>query len=514
MREIVVIIIALCLGKSCHAQYFQFSQYNFTPQRINPALVASTNYALLSFDYRNQATDGGFHLTSNIMNASYPFITKAGRRWSGVGISLMDDRSGQAGIFNTQEAALSYAVSVPITRWQSISVGMKALYQNWKIDLNGLSTGAQYVPDRGFDESVSNGESVDQLRNNFFTLSAGIYWQEVDRKGNKLSYWGFSFFDFNKPEDSFLGSTSQLNSTFSGMAGVRIYSKGNITVFPEVLYTRTASRNVLNAGFVTGYEIRPYPNQVSARIDLITKYVIGRSGIIGVQVHRENLAVGVSYDFPVIKRNVANVGTFELGLQLKRLVDPKKKRKTVARKPAPAPASTAKNPANKSVVKKDSVTTAMDSVRRKVPVVVQDDLSARLKQKQDSLKAAAMAGQITHEPLVLERATLHFNFEFNSIDLDEEATLYLDDLARALRDNPELNVKLVGHTDNVGSEKFNLKLSLYRAQTMRDYLIEKGIAENRVVAEGRGMKEPLNENKSEEDRAKNRRVEMTILYEE
>ena len=77
-----------------------------------------------------------------------------------------------------------------------------------------------------------------------------------------------------------------------------------------------------------------------------------------------------------------------------------------------------------------------------------------------------------------------------------------------------MNIKLVGHTDNVGSEKFNFKLSLYRAQTMRDYLIEKGVDEGRVVAEGRGMKEPLNENKTEEDRAKNRRVEMTILYEE
>src|SRR6188768_3671975 len=106
MRGIVVIIILLCLSKSCCAQYFQFSQYNFTPQRINPALVASSNYALLSFDYRNQATDGGFHLTSNILNVSYPLISRTSKRWSGVGLSFMDDRSGQAGLFNTQEAGL------------------------------------------------------------------------------------------------------------------------------------------------------------------------------------------------------------------------------------------------------------------------------------------------------------------------------------------------------------------------------------------------------------------------
>jgi hypothetical protein len=68
------------------AQYFQFSQYNFTPQRINPAQVASSDYAKLSFDYRNQATDGGFHLTSNysecILSLDFTNWQTLVRRWS------------------------------------------------------------------------------------------------------------------------------------------------------------------------------------------------------------------------------------------------------------------------------------------------------------------------------------------------------------------------------------------------------------------------------------------------
>ena len=104
---IIASILFICFIKTGIAQYFQFSQYNFTPQRINPAQVASSDYASLSFDYRNQATEGGFHLTSNILNVSYPLISRTGRRWSGIGLTFMDDRSGQAGIFNNSANKLT-----------------------------------------------------------------------------------------------------------------------------------------------------------------------------------------------------------------------------------------------------------------------------------------------------------------------------------------------------------------------------------------------------------------------
>ena len=64
----------------------------------------------------------------------------------------------------------------------------------------------------------------------------------------------------------------------------------------------------------------------------------------------------------------------------------------------------------------------------------------------------------------------------------------------------------------MGSEKFNQRLSINRAQTLKEYLVGKGVDSERIVADGKGMKEPLNKNETEEDRAKNRRVELTILY--
>ncbi|MBA4054817.1 MAG: hypothetical protein C0490_08910, partial [Marivirga sp.] len=283
--EMRIIICALCIlfAIPCSGQYFQFSQYNFTPQRINPATVAGSDYASLSFDYRNQATDGGFHLNSNVVNVSYPLLSRAGIRWSGIGLSLMDDRSGNAGIFNTQEIALSYAVNINLAKFQSLSLGIKTLYQNRKMDLDGLYTGSQYIPDRGFDESISSGENLGMLKNNIVTFSAGLHWQQTDKKGNSIAYWDVSFFDFNRPEESLLETTDKLNSTLVGALGFRIYHEGNMSIYPEVLYTRSGSNNVVNAGTILRCDLKSNPREPTTHVDLITKYVFGRSGIVGLQ---------------------------------------------------------------------------------------------------------------------------------------------------------------------------------------------------------------------------------------
>jgi outer membrane protein OmpA-like peptidoglycan-associated protein len=70
----------------------------------------------------------------------------------------------------------------------------------------------------------------------------------------------------------------------------------------------------------------------------------------------------------------------------------------------------------------------------------------------------------------------------------------------------------MGHTDNVGSEKFNERLSLYRANAIKQYLMSKGIESDRIKTDGKGMREPLNGNRTAEEMALNRRVELMILY--
>lgn len=103
------------------------------------------------------------------------------------------------------------------------------------------------------------------------------------------------------------------------------------------------------------------------------------------------------------------------------------------------------------------------------------------------------------------------NFDNGKATLQESAFTVLDELVAYLKRKDDDRIELGGHTDNVGSPASNQKLSLDRANTVRDYLIAKGIDGNRITAKGYGHTKPISENKTAEGRAENRRTEVTIL---
>lgn len=111
------------------------------------------------------------------------------------------------------------------------------------------------------------------------------------------------------------------------------------------------------------------------------------------------------------------------------------------------------------------------------------------------------------ETVVLEGV----HFETNSANLTQESYEILDGVAAKLRDNPKVKVEIQGHTDEVGTPEYNQDLSQRRAETVRDYLVSKGVKEDRLVAKGYGATRPVAPNTTDEGRAKNRRVELKKL---
>ena len=105
----------------------------------------------------------------------------------------------------------------------------------------------------------------------------------------------------------------------------------------------------------------------------------------------------------------------------------------------------------------------------------------------------------------------NIQFEYNSSTLTAESRLGIEMLTEFLRRNPELKVELAGHTDNVGSDSYNLKLSTDRAEAVRNALIVNGIDESLMTANGYGASRPIAPNDTEEHRAMNRRTEMIII---
>ena len=105
-------------------------------------------------------------------------------------------------------------------------------------------------------------------------------------------------------------------------------------------------------------------------------------------------------------------------------------------------------------------------------------------------------------------------FPFNSTQVLPAGQSNLAQLAQSLQRYPETTVLIVGHTDNVGSDAYNMGLSQNRAQSAANYLASQGIARNRIRTVGRGESEPIASNESESGRAQNRRVEVAIFASE
>ena len=103
-------------------------------------------------------------------------------------------------------------------------------------------------------------------------------------------------------------------------------------------------------------------------------------------------------------------------------------------------------------------------------------------------------------------------FRTNSAIIDESSFSILHDVGDVLKDYPKIKeIRIEGHTDNVGSNKKNKSLSQNRADSVRKFLIEYGIEPGRMIAQGFGEEQPVASNATKDGKQKNRRVEFQII---
>jgi OOP family OmpA-OmpF porin len=114
---------------------------------------------------------------------------------------------------------------------------------------------------------------------------------------------------------------------------------------------------------------------------------------------------------------------------------------------------------------------------------------------------------------VAEKVTLAADvlFDFDKSVIKPEGKSKLDDLATKVRGINLEVVIAIGHTDSIGSDAYNQRLSVRRAESVKAYLVSKGVEPNRIYTEGKGEKQPVASNKTKDGRQKNRRVEIEVI---
>ena len=127
--------------------------------------------------------------------------------------------------------------------------------------------------------------------------------------------------------------------------------------------------------------------------------------------------------------------------------------------------------------------------------------------------AAAPAPAPAPAPVAATKVTYAADafFDFDKSVIKPAGKAKLDDLVQKIKGINLEVIIAVGHTDSIGTDAYNQKLSIRRSEAVKAYLVSKGIEKNRVYTEGKGEKQPVADNKTAEGRAKNRRVEIEVV---
>ena len=156
--------------------------------------------------------------------------------------------------------------------------------------------------------------------------------------------------------------------------------------------------------------------------------------------------------------------------------------------------------------------TARQSLQSETPSADQSQAAAELARLRAlHTSFAQLNGAFTERGLLLSLAESELSFPTGQATLPAGELASLDRIAALLKAHPELTARIEGHTDSLGSAALNQSLSLQRAEAVRQALVERGVDEGRLSAEGLGPERPIADNATAEGRGKNRRVEVYIL---
>ncbi|MGB3468519.1 MAG: PorP/SprF family type IX secretion system membrane protein [Cyclobacteriaceae bacterium] len=499
MRKLTIYLLLIMLPVAAKAQEYVYTLYPFAPIHYNPAVVGMDYRASMSYLHQEAEIGPGVNYSNNLLTGEYPMVSKTGRRFGGIGITLHERDAGDSDLLKTYSAGLSLAYNLQISKNQFISFGLKGSYFNKQTSLESLTTGSQWIAaEFRFDPDAALGETISNQNVSYIGLDAGMTWYLTSKLNEQKAFFGVSLLNSNRPNDSFFDSQSEIPSSFLINAGAVLYESRRVQIKPQLLYQKEQSINIYNVILSTKIFIsnnNPYDIIKNGDLEFVGRYDFNRDASFGIIFNQPNLSLGFSYNFPTSNETQFRYlqGGSEFGITLSKAIW----------KPKP---------------KVISINDQQDSYQRDFYF----DKPKEAEQKPNS--EPVVVAQKSETDLIEENIEKYsdvnalqfelekdFKFPFNEATLNESAKEFLRDFYTLFEENETYQLEIIGHTDNVGKPLANYKLSQERADAVADYLFSLGLSEDRVKTVGKGDTEPIVDNDSEEGRARNRRVEFIIF---
>lgn len=292
---------------SAYAQDIHFSQFNETPQLINPGATGATNGFIRGIvNYKNQwsAMGNAFNTVAASVDMS-AFESRQNKAHVGVGLNFFSDKAGESK-FGLTQMNVCLAGIVPVADNSSFSLGLSLGLAQHKANLNVLTWGNQY-DGTGFNTSVSSNETTPVNSFMYADISAGIQYEyskgraTVDRSEQKHFTVGLAYFHLNRPEQVYFSVRDRLYGKLVVNAKGHFDREGtNVAFIPSAVYYKQGSSGECMIGAALRYRLKKasrvtgFVNESAIAFGL--HYRVKDAIVPQFYFELGSLAIGVSYD--------------------------------------------------------------------------------------------------------------------------------------------------------------------------------------------------------------------------
>ena len=455
----IVIIIAISITSNAIGQQTRLSNlYGHNKYSFNPAYAGLSGCTEVNFSHMNQWTKVEGAPVTNFLSAN----TRIGKSL-GIGGNVLLD---QVGMYQNISASGSIAYGFDFAKFHTIRLGLSGGYFQTRLDPTGAIAfdNADVIVNGGIQSSSA------------LSTDAGILY--------KFKRFQISFASQQLIETRSNFNYSQLEGYglkrhFTGFTSYELLLNKRLSLTPSILYKGVSNNHQLDFNADLNYNDFIYGG-LGYRMD------VGLIGRIGVNI-RKLFFIGYSYVVPM--QNIASYsgGSHEIALGLKFC---KKKKEEL-----PEDRLTDVHPISRSV---DTVT------------IVEHTVDTLIIERIDTVFIESPMASDREVKDALVSASDHLEFQNDKSIILKKSYGDLEALTNLLLIREELNISLAGHTDNNGTESYNMRLSKNRVEAVKKFLISNGVDGNRIKTSYFGESKPISDNKTEGGRSKNRRVEMNI----
>jgi len=499
MKAKVLIIFIFFYSINSKAQYFNFKMYDFSDSRVNPAYSSVDSYWKADLIHRRQNTGTEYGFETNNLEVAVPFLNTK-RVWSGFNAGVLNDKTRGNSIYELNSLRVGYSINVPLRRLLSISFGLQTSYSRRSFNSYQLSTGAQFIEYRGFDTGLPSGETFGILNqtDGYLGLDAGIIIRELSRRKYLEQEIGLSVYNINNPTITNRALSETVEPALLATYKRVVYQELRLKVLPEALINLNKNGNLLLAGARFQY----FPDNIAneeRHFDLVTKFSTNSELICAIQYQMKNLSFGFNYDVAVFNKNVVNSSAFEIAIGFRN-------KKSL---------QTAKVQEDKDDKIPHFVIEKLNPLKPFESMAIQSDreiAKVTIQPADDSIIKEAKTGKISFLSHVVESPSYTFNFGFDETQLSKNDITYLSTIVEILKDNKEVKIDIIGHTDDVGSSNYNYELGLERGRIVQKYLLKNNVDINQINLISKGESQPLESNATDNGRSANRRVELKLTF--